>query len=109
MIKHYSRVYTLFFVSFVCLSLSAQISKDGYSLVYSSETPEAASVSLALSAEELQNCTGDFSSIENMERNWEYCAKAGSGWTDKRDIDNWKRLCRNACNDQHPDRHIHRH
>ena len=68
MIKLYSRVYTLFIVSFFCLSLSAQISKDGYSLVYSSETPEAASASLALSAEELQNCTGDFSSIENMER-----------------------------------------
>lgn len=86
MIKHYSRVYTLFFslfLFFACLPLSAQISKDGYSLVYSSETPEAASANLALSAEELQNCTGDFSSIENMERNWEYCAKAGSEWNER--------------------------
>lgn len=83
MIKLYSRVYTLFFVSFVCLSLSAQIFKDGYSLVYSSETPEAASANLALSAEELQNCTGDFSSIENMKRNWDYCAKAGSEWNER--------------------------
>lgn len=51
--------------------------------MYSSETPEAASASLALSAEELQNCTSDFSSIQNMERNWDYCVKAGSEWNER--------------------------
>ena len=81
--KHYLWAYTLFFSFFACFSLSAQINKDGYSLVYSSETPEAALASLDLSAEELQHCTGDFSSIENLERNWDYCAKAGSEWNER--------------------------
>ena len=58
----------------------AQISTKGYSLVYSSETPEAASAKLTLSEEELKNCTGDFTSTENMERNWNYCTKASSEW-----------------------------
>ena len=81
--KHYLWAYTLFFSFFACFSLSAQINKDGYSLVYSSETPEAALASIDLSAEELQHCTGDFSSIENLERNWDYCAKAGSEWNER--------------------------
>ncbi len=80
MTKHYFLAIALFLT---CFSLSAQISKDGYSLVYSSETPEAASASLNLTAEELQNCTGDFSSIENMERNWNYCIKASSEWNER--------------------------
>lgn len=58
----------------------AQISTDGYSLVYSSETPEVAASRITLSEDELKNCLGDFTSIENMERNWNYCTKAGSEW-----------------------------
>lgn len=61
-------------------STFAQISTEGYSLVYSSETPDAAAAKLTLSENELANCTGDFSTIENMERNWEYCTKASSDW-----------------------------
>ena len=53
--KHYLWAYSLFFAFFACLSLSAQIYKDGYTLVYSSETPEAALASIDLSAEELQD------------------------------------------------------
>lgn len=66
-----------------CSAALAQISTDGYSLVYSSETPKTAAAQLTLSDEELQHCTGDFMSIENMERNWGYCAKAGSEWNQR--------------------------
>ena len=79
--KHY-----LLFVAALLISVSAafaQISTTGYSLVYSSETPEAAATHLTLSAIELQNCTGDFSSIANMERNWNYCIKASSEWNQR--------------------------
>lgn len=62
------------------LELSAQISVNGYSLVYSSETPERAASLLNLSDEELANCTGDFMSTENFERNWLYCPRATSKW-----------------------------
>lgn len=62
------------------MELSAQISVKGYSLVYSSETPERAASLLNLSDEELANCTGDFMSTENFERNWLYCPRATSKW-----------------------------
>lgn len=62
------------------IQVCAQISTKGYSLVYSTETPERAASLLTLSDEELANCTGDFSSIENMERNWLYCPRATSKW-----------------------------
>lgn len=65
------------------LQVSAQISVTGYSLVYSSETPEQASSLLDLSDEELANCTGDFTSTVNMERNWGYCNKASSEWNQR--------------------------
>lgn len=58
----------------------AQIDKTGYSLVYSSETPEAASAELTLTDEELANCTGDFLSTQNFERNWNYCPRQTSKW-----------------------------
>ena len=70
----------LAFVVMCVMQVCAQISVKGYSLVYSSETPERAGELLELSNEELANCTGDFTSTENMERNWEYCAKASSDW-----------------------------
>ena len=58
----------------------AQIDKFGYHLVYSSESPEAASAALTLTDEELACCTGDFLSTENFERNWLYCPRATSKW-----------------------------
>lgn len=63
-----------------CITLSAQISTAGYTLVYSSETPEAAAAKLSLSDEELACCTGDFMSTANLERNWSYSKKATSNW-----------------------------
>lgn len=72
-------VFTLVCVMQIC----AQISVNGYSLVYSSETPERASSLLTLSEAELANCTGDFQSTENMERNWNYCTKASSVWNQR--------------------------
>lgn len=75
------RLLTLTFLVCLCaMQVCAQISVKGYSLVYSSETPERAASLLTLSDEELANCTGDFMSTENMERNWNYCAKAASDW-----------------------------
>lgn len=62
------------------LQVCAQISTKGYSLVYSSETPQRAASLLTLSDEELANCTGDFTSQKNMERNWLYCPRATSKW-----------------------------
>ena len=62
------------------IQVCAQISTKGYSLVYSSETPQRAASLLTLSDEELANCTGDFTSQENMERNWLYCPRATSKW-----------------------------
>ena len=62
------------------LQTYAQISVKGYSLVYSSETPERAASLLNLSSDELSNCTGDFMSIENLERHWTYSRKANSTW-----------------------------
>ena len=75
----------LFFSIVVSLtgSVMAQIDKTGYSLVYSSETPEVASTQLTLTDEERANCTGDFSSIELLERNWDYCAKASAEWNQR--------------------------
>ena len=68
------------FVAICVMQVCAQISVEGYSLVYSSETPERAAALLDLSSEELANCTGDFTSAESMERNWNYCNKASSDW-----------------------------
>lgn len=77
-----SRLHTLFvaFAMMCATQLCAQISVKGYSLVYSSETPERAASLLSLSSEELANCTGDFTSTENLERNWSYSNKASSDW-----------------------------
>ena len=71
---------SLFVLTAVASTAVAQISKEGYFLVYSSETPEAASASLTLTEEELQNCTGDFMSTADMERNWNYSIKASADW-----------------------------
>lgn len=62
------------------LPIASQIDVSGYSLVYSSETPERAASLLSLTREELANCTGDFTSTANMERHWNYCTKATSDW-----------------------------
>ena len=69
----------LFFVFSSAVAL-AQIDKSGYHLVYSSESPEAASASMELTDEELACCTGDFLSTENMERHWQYCPRLSSTW-----------------------------
>lgn len=58
----------------------AQIDKEGYHLVYSSESAEAASAQLDLTDEERACCTGDFQSTANFERNWLYCPRATSKW-----------------------------
>ena len=58
----------------------AQIDVSGYHLVYSSESPEAASALLDLTDDELECCTGDFLSPENMERHWQYCPRQSSTW-----------------------------
>ena len=70
-----------FVLSVLCAMMArAQISVEGYSLVYSSESPERAASLLNLSEEELANCTGDFMSIENLERNWAYSPRRSSEW-----------------------------
>lgn len=77
------RFFLTFVISLVCVTLCAQIPTDGYSLVYSSESPETAASRLSLSDEELACCTGDFANITDMERNWEYCIKASSDWNER--------------------------
>ena len=79
------RRYLLFAAVLVTMTgtAMAQIDKTGYSLVYSSETPEVAAAQLTLTDEEKANCTGDFVNTENMLRNWEYCNKAGSVWNQR--------------------------
>ncbi|MBO4613088.1 MAG: glycoside hydrolase family 16 protein [Bacteroidaceae bacterium] len=62
------------------MQVCAQISVQGYSLVYSSETPERAASLLTLTDEELSYCTGDFMSTENLERNWYYSPRQTSTW-----------------------------
>lgn len=61
---------------------TAQIYKGGYTLVYSSETPEAAAAAMdrELTDAEKAVCTGDFTSEENMLRNWVYCDRMSSNW-----------------------------
>ncbi|MBO4907133.1 MAG: glycoside hydrolase family 16 protein [Bacteroidaceae bacterium] len=76
--KHLYLILTM--MTLLVTSTFAQISTEGYKLVYSSETPGTAASKLTLSEDELAHCTGDFSSLENMERNWEYCNKASSDW-----------------------------
>ena len=66
--------------AFSVLPIVAQINLTGYKLVYSSETPQRASVFLNLTDDELANCTGDFLNKNNFERNWEYSKKASSTW-----------------------------
>ena len=73
-------IFLLLILMTIGLPASAQINTSGYKLVYSSETAERAEELLDLSDEELSNCTGDFTSTENMERNWNYCNKASSDW-----------------------------
>lgn len=70
----------LFILAMCATQVCAQISVKGYSLVYSSETPERAASLLSLSDEELERCTGDFVSIGNLERHWSYSRKASSTW-----------------------------
>ena len=78
--KKISAAIILLSVIVCTLHVGAQINVKGYSLVYSSETPERAASLLSLSNEELANCTGDFSSIANLERNWQYSPRATSAW-----------------------------
>jgi len=76
----------LFLLALCCFATStplsyAQIDKEGYHLVYSSETPEAALADMpSLSEEELAVCSGDFVSRENLERNWVYSPRQTSTW-----------------------------
>lgn len=84
--KHYSLLISFLFVA---LSATAQIDKTGYTLVYSSETSEQASADLTLTDEEKANCSGDFMSTKNFERNWKYCPRQTSKWN-----------CRMAQNDE---------
>jgi len=74
------RFVTAFVLLFISCAVSAQIDKTGYSLVYSSESPEVASSAMTLTDEELANCTGDFLNKENLERNWLYCPRHSSKW-----------------------------
>jgi len=61
--------------------LPAQIPTQGYQLVYSSETPEAALAAMpTLTADELLSCTGDFLSRDNFERHWTYSPRRTSTW-----------------------------
>lgn len=82
----YSLLITFLLIS---LSATAQIDKTGYLLVYSSETAEQASAELSLTEEEKANCSGDFMSTKNFERNWKYCPRQTSKWN-----------CRMAQNDE---------
>lgn len=70
----------LFLIWGIAARMCAQINVEGYSLVYSSETPERAASLLNLSDAELANCMGDFTSTANMERHWSYTRKATSEW-----------------------------
>ena len=73
-------ILTLYLAGIV--QASAQIYKGGYTLVYSSETPETAAEDMGreLTDAEKAVCTGDFSSEENMLRNWVYCDRMSSNW-----------------------------
>lgn len=73
-------LFIVFMVAAFVLPSAAQIDVSGYTLVYSSETPERAGSLLNLTTEELANCTGDFTSKSNLERNWSYSPKATSEW-----------------------------
>lgn len=96
------RFYSLLFVLTLMTGwVSAQISKKGYSLVYSSETPEVASAKLSLTEEELKNCTGDFASIENLERNWDYSRKASSEWNKRMGVNAEERALVHKTKDGH--------
>ena len=79
-------IVTLAYATLCAAQASAQISVKGYSLVYSSETPERAASLLNLTDEELANCTGDFSSLENLERNWTYSPRRTSEWNKRMGI-----------------------
>ena len=74
------RLFLLSVLLSVCVFASAQINKEGYHLVYSSESAETASALLDLTDEEMACCTGDFLSKENMERRWSYCPRRSSTW-----------------------------
>ena len=75
------RLISTIAIAFACvIQAYAQISVRGYSLVYSSETPERAASLLDLSDEELANCSGDFMSTKALERHWNYSKKASSTW-----------------------------
>lgn len=92
------------FITLVTLAIFAvegfaQIDKTGYSLVYSSETPEAASAELSLTDEELANCTGDFLSPENFERNWNYCPRQTSKWNKRMATNDEDRAKVHLCED----------
>ena len=81
MILYLRRCFLIMMVLLSSIGVAtAQIDITGYHLVYSSESPEAASAALDLTDEELECCTGDFLSTENFERNWLYCPRQTSKW-----------------------------
>ena len=81
MILYLRRYFLIMMVLLSSIGVAtAQIDITGYHLVYSSESPEAASAALDLTDEELECCTGDFLSTENFERNWLYCPRQTSKW-----------------------------
>ena len=65
MILYLRRYFLIMMVLLSSIGVAtAQIDITGYHLVYSSESPEAASAALDLTDEELECCTGDFLSTE---------------------------------------------
>ncbi len=94
-------LFFLFFLLSSFIVATAQIDITGYHLVYSTETPEAASAELDLTDEELSCCTGDFLSTENMERHWAYCPRSSSTWNKRMATTDEERAMVNIAEDGH--------
>lgn len=93
------KIVLLLVLCTICAVSNAQIDKTGYSLVYSSETAEAASLELSLTDEEKANCTGDFLSTANFERNWLYCPRQTSKWNKRMALNDEDRAKVHICED----------
>ena len=84
MIKKYAPLAVA--IMFTAMSSMAQIAPTltGYTLTYSSETPEAAEAAMGtLTDAEKAACTGDFSDRTKLESNWSYCQKSQSTWNER--------------------------
>lgn len=76
------KIWSLALVAFVLPLLAfGDVSKSGYKLVFSSETPAAAKVAMPnLTDEELAACTGCFENYEALEKVWDYCSRESPTW-----------------------------